>query len=179
MILLPTNRDVSSIVTSLFQPFKNHLRILHDDEDDMIRLYLQGAIEAIEAASGNDIAITSYKVEYVVVEGIEYSHEATKWYCGKWDIKNVKIVNVYGTDVTNEFTIDNAHGIIYPKPYGYEITFDVGYSDAADMSANLVTLIFRYGAHLYENREAVRIGEPKLVPDWVNYALPSVWKPRV
>ena len=46
------------------------------------------------------------------------------------------------------------------------------------MKPNERMIIFRYAAHLYENREAINIGEPKFLPDWVKYAMASIWTPR-
>ena len=178
MQLIRVNRDVDTLTTALFQQFKDHLRILHNEEDDMIRLYLQGAIEAIEIFSGNDIFPTEYKVFYPNSLDLKYPSNFEGWYCGKWNVHDFSILDA-GIDVTADYTVDEEHGMVYPHPMNHEIMFIVGFDNTHKITANLTTIIYRYAADLFENREAVRVGEPKMLPTWVQYVLPSVWKPRV
>lgn len=157
--------------------FKEHLRILHDLEDDLIMLYLTGAIDAIENYASRDIFLTQYEVYYTKPDYRTPSN-LMGWFCGKWDIAAISIVNSAGVDITDQFTIDKLHGMVYPHPRGHKITFFSGFNGVSEMPPNLVNIIFRYGAHLYENRESVRVGTPKNLPDWVEFALASIWVPN-
>jgi hypothetical protein len=152
---------------------------LHDVEDDTIRLYLSAAIDGISTIGGNDINMTQYDVFYPYTPDYSFPSTLLGWYCGKWDISDVEVYSEVGIDVSGDYTIDFEHGMIYPHPLSNKVTFKVGYATSTDVPPHLKTIIFRYGAHLFENRESVRVGEPKLIPDWVNYALASIWKPRV
>ena len=179
MQLIKSNQVKQPLIDDLFPLFKSHLRILHDVEDDMIKLYLEGAIEAIGTFGGNDIFLTSYDVFYNGdYKELRYPSRFDGWYCGKWYVSNVAIFNPSGIDVTTNYVIDAELGMFYPHPMGDKITFDVGYATGSDIPAMLTTIIFRYAAHLFENRESIRVGEPKLIPDWVQYVMASVWKPR-
>jgi len=179
MTLLQLNKDRTTLVDELFDAFKLHLRILHDVEDASIRLYLAGAIDGIERYAGNDIFLSQYSVFYPEKSVYEGGSTPSSWYCGKWDISGMTIINSAGVDVTGDYTIDTLHGMVYPHPLNKQITFYAGFATEADMPPHLKTIIFRYGAHLFENRESVRVGEPKMLPDWVQYAMASIWKPRI
>jgi hypothetical protein len=179
MQLIKVSEDKTTLTDEMFDLFKEHLRILHDVEDETIRLYLAAAIEGISTFGSNDINLTQYEVFYPYMPDYNVPSTLFGWYCGKWAVSDVEIYSEVGMDVTGDYTIDFEHGMIYPHPLSNKVSFKVGYATGADVPPHLKTIIFRYGAHLFENRESVRVGEPKLIPDWVNYALASIWKPRV
>ena len=179
MRLIKINQDTQPLIDDLFPLFKEHLRILHDIEDEMIKLYLAGAIEAISTFGDNDIFHTAYSVFYTGERDIRYPSSFDGWYCGKWDISDVQIYNSAGIDKTSDYTIDFEHGMIYPHPMGDQVSFVVGYISKDDIPPMLTSIIFRYGASLFEMREDTRIGEPKALPMWLTHALASVWCPRV
>lgn len=178
MVLIRTDQDTITLVTDLMPLFKEHLRILHDDEDTIIEMYLSSAIDAIGTYAGTEIFLTSYEVYYP--EQVDCSGQSTLlgWYCGRWNISNMIIKDENGIDVTSEYKIDYLHGMVYPHPNGKEIEFDTGFATKDDILPRLNNIIFRLGAEFFENRESTRVGEPKLLPDWVSYALASVWTPR-
>jgi len=179
MTLIKISQDSVTLVNEMFDMFKQHLRILHDVEDDTIHMYLAGAIDAIATYMGNDIFYTSYQVYYPQQPDYRPPSSLMGWYCGKWYISNVQIIDTNGVDKVADYTIDYEHGMIYPHPLDHQVWFNAGFQSAADVPPNLTNIIFRYAAHLFENREAVRVGEPKHLPDWVNFALASIWKPRI
>ena len=63
-VLFKLNVERDQLAQDLFPVFKQHLRVLHDHEDDMILMYLLGAIDAIATYSDNDINLTEYRVFY-------------------------------------------------------------------------------------------------------------------
>jgi hypothetical protein len=180
MKLIKITQDTTTLVEDLFPLFKEHLRILHDVEDETIKLYLGAAIDGIGTFSSNEIFLTEFEVFYPYDDtDIRYPSSYDGWYCGKWFTSDLTIYNAAGIDITGDYTIDNEHGMVYPHPRGNKVSFKVGFSSGDEVPYHMKTIIFRYGAHLFENRESVRIGEPKIIPDWVNYVLASIWKPRV
>ena len=179
-VLIKVNQDRDAIAHGLFPVFKEHLRVLHDHEDDMILMYLLGAMDAIATYSDNDINETEYEVFYP--EQLDYSIPSNLygWYCGKGNIRNVKILDTANHDITGDYKVDGQRGMIYPHPATKaNITFVTGYPDEDTIPPRLVNIIFRLGAEYHENRESTRIGEPKLLPDWIKYSLASIWSPRV
>jgi len=178
-ILLKKGVDKTTLPTDLFLSFKEHLRILHTDEDDTLSLYLSGALESIGTYGDRDLYLTSYEVFYEGMYDYTSPSSLTSWWCGRWDISNVVIKDIDGLDITSEFTIDTERGMFYPHPLDTQITFDAGFATKDDVPAMLLQIIFRLGADYYENREAIRVGEPKVLPTWVNYSLASIWCPRV
>ena len=176
-MLTITNKDYTTLPAEMLDQFKDHLRILDMIEDDIISLYLSGAMDAVSKYGDHDIFFTSYKHEKTVMDEVNYN--STFWYCGRNDISNVVVTDADGVAITDQFTIDYRLGYIAPAPTDTDIvTFDSGYAASADMPPNLKTILYRYGAHLYEDRESIKIGDPKNLPDWVNFAIASIWVPR-
>ncbi len=177
-MLVKNSVDYTTLPDLLFSGFKEHLRILHDDEDDSIKSYLASSMDAISTYSDNDIFITEYETIYV---DLDYSFPSSLygWYTGKNNINDVVITDSDSVDVTSDYTIDNERGIIYPHPLTNTVSFNCGYSTVATIPPNLKNIIYRLGADFFENREANRIGEPKALPLWVEYSMASIWKARV
>ena len=178
-ILLKKAEDKQTLVGDLFDHFKEHLRILHNHEDDSISLYLIAAIDDIATYSDNYIFATEYEVFYPQKLDYRTPSNLYGWYAGKSIIRDVAIFDGNGVDVTGDFTIDNEHGMIYPHPFADKITLKTGYDVADDMPARLVNIIFRLGASYHEMREHEKIGETKALPDWLNYSLASLWSARI
>lgn len=176
-MLTITNKDFATLPTEMLSQFKDHLRILDEIEDDLIELYLSGAIDAISTFGDHDIFLTSYEYKHFAAD--EERYHSTFWYSGRSNLSNVVVKDADDEDITDKFTVDNRLGYLVPVPTKTEVvTFDCGFSTAADMPPNLKTILYRYGAHLYEDRESIKIGDPKNLPDWVNYAIASIWVPR-
>ena len=181
-VLIKTNTDRGGLATTLFPVFKEHLRVLHDHEDDMIMMYLLAAIDAISIYGDNDINLTEYEVFYPMHGGYDYTTPSNMqgWWCGKKAITNMAILEpVTHVDMVSKFKVDYESGMVYPHPKGYEISFNAGYVDADMMPPRLVNIIFRLGASYHEMREHEKIGETKLLPSWVNFAMASIWTPKV
>ena len=179
-MIIRSNTDYTTLATEMLPAFKEHLRIIYDTEDSSITQYLAGAMDAISIYGDVDIFLSDY--EYVYIDGeINNPEPATeRLYTTRINISDVLIEDTDATDITADYTVNAAEGYIYPAPaLDASVTFKAGYALQANMPPNLVSLVFRYGAHLYENREAINIGEPKFLPDWVLYAMASIWKPRV
>lgn len=171
-----TNKSYA-IISSMMPLFKQHLRVLHDAEDTMIELYLQSAIESIGAFAGIQIMQTENTCTRLPSEesiSEDYTHFPLS------PITSLIITDSNDIDVSANYQIDLRSGTIYPAlSLDDKAIITSGYSDISDVPANITSIVFRYGAHLYEHREAVQIGDPKFLPDWVNYALASINKPRV
>ena len=180
MQLIRKSQDRTTLATELFTHFKEHLRILHNHEDDSIMLYLVSALDAIATYGGNDVFLAEYDVFYPR-GGYEYKSPSDMygWFCGKYDISDLTVINSAGIDKTADYTIDAQFGVVYPHPLDNKINFKAGYLGVDDMPPRLVNIVFRLGADYMENRESTRVGEPKLLPDWIKYSLASIWKPRV
>lgn len=177
-MLKVTSKNLTTLPTEMLPEFKDHLRILDAIEDDLIQMYLAGAIDAISTFGDIDIFLTAYEYEKFAAD--EPIHNSTFWQCGKNDIRNVKILDKDDVDVTDSYTIDERLGYFAPALGEDEtIQFQCGYTAAVEVLPNLKTIIYRYGAHLFEDRESIKIGDPKQLPDWVNFALASIWVARV
>ena len=177
-MLIKSNIDYVTLVDQMLPAFKGHLRILHDVEDESIKLYLAAAIDAISTYADQDIFFTEYNFRYM---DLDYSMPSSLlgWYTGKVNIFDVIIQDEVGTDLTMEYTIDGERGLIYPHPIYNLVQFKSGYQDMIEIPPNLLNIIFRLGADFFENRETNRVGEPKALPGWVEYSIASVWKARV
>jgi len=165
------------LVDLLLLTFKDHLRVLHSAEDDLIKIYLQGALESIGTFADIDVMQTVYTITTLnaeVVDATAYTHLALS------PISSVVITDSGAVDITSSYEVDLNKGYIYPSLASTDIAIvTTGYSTVATIPRSLLSIVFRYGAHLYEHREAIQIGEPKHLPDWVNYALASIMQPRV
>jgi len=185
MPLIRINQDPMALTVEMKDAFKQHLRILHNTEDDLISLYLQSAIDAIATYAGNDIFLAQYEYQKMREDCLEeYCNELCetpqRWYCGKHSISAPKVEDSQGVDITANYKIDTQRGYFYPMP-NFEtekVTFFAGYQTASVLPPRLTMIIFRYGASLFEMREHSKIGETKLLPDWVKYVLPSIWTPN-
>lgn len=179
-MLLKTNTDYTTLVTGLLPSFKKHLRIEYDFDDESIKVYLAGAIDAISTYSDVDVFLSEYTYEYVEGERIDTVASEKYMDLTRHNVSNVIVTASDDSDVTDSYTIDNQRGIIYPSPSTSEtVKFSSGYLDSSEIEPNLRMIIFRYGAFLHEMRESIQVGEPKNLPDWVTYALASIWKSRV
>jgi len=179
-VLIKTNVDQDGLATTLLPIFKQHLRVLHNHEDDMILMYLLGAIDAIATYSGNDVNLTEYEVFYPKHGGYDYATPSDMygWYCGKQHISGMAILDENNNDMIADYKVDFDSGMVYPHPLGNKISFNAGWVDADIMPPRLVNIIFRLGAEYHEMREASSV-ERKHIPDWVQFALASIWTPRV
>ncbi len=180
MELIRVGQDTTTLVDEMLPAFKEHLRILHDIEDESIKGYLGASIDAIGIYMGTEIFSTQFEVFYPMSEP-NYRVPSTllSWYSGRWNISNVSITNAGGTDVTAEYIIHSDNGKIHPHPLGRTITLNTGYLSKDEIPYNLRNIIYRLGADFYENREAIRVGEPKALPMWIEYSMASIWMPRV
>lgn len=167
----------NALVALLLTSFKGHLRVLHNDEDSMISLYLEAALDGIGEYGDIQIMETVNEfttLTYEVEEAALYTHFPLA------PISSIVITDSLDVDVSASYEIDLRGGYVYPSiDSTHKATVTSGYTTEAAIPANIRSIVFRYGAHLYEHREAVQIGEPKHLPDWVNYALASIMRPRV
>ena len=177
------SKDTSTLVTELMPMFKEHLRILATDEDELIKIYLGASIGAINRYVDQDIFKTDYAWKYIDYEDeIEIIHNryGRGLYVEKENIYDVIIKDRNNVDVSADYKVDKQRGYIYPSPIFHdEFTFSSGYASKDDMDDHLKIIVFRYGATLYEMRESIMVGEPKQMPDWVNYALATYRKQKV
>lgn len=167
----------TAIIALLLPQFKQHLRVLHNDEDALISLYLEASLEGI--GEFGDIQIIENVNEFTTLtheikEASLYTHFALS------PISSIVITDSGDVDVSTNYEIDLRGGYVYPSiDPTHKATVTSGYNTVSDIPANIRSIVFRYGAHLYEHREAIQIGEPKHLPDWVNFALASIMRPRV
>jgi len=182
-MLKTLSKDTTTLVNTLMPMFKQHLRILAVDEEDLIKMYLGASIGAINRYVDQDIFKTDYEWQYIDFEDeIEIIDNlyGRGLYVEKENIFDVVITDLNNVDVTANYKIDEQRGYIYPSPIFHNgFTFSSGYPTIADMDDHLKLMIFRYGATLYEMRESIMVGEPKQMPDWVNYALATYRKQKV
>jgi len=179
MRIVKTNQTRQPLIDSMFPGFKGHLRVLHDVEDESIKDYLAASIDAIGIYMGNEIFPTDFKVLYTYKYDYAYPSNLLGWYCGRWNVQTMQILDEADVDVSAEYEFDFEHGMVYNHPVGRKITFSVGYTDKADVPPNLKNIIYRLAADFYENREANRVGDPKALPNWLEYSMASIWQPRV
>jgi hypothetical protein len=142
-------------------------------------MYLGAAIDAIATYASRDIFATEWQVFYPQTPNYTYPSTLMGWYCGKEYVRGITIKDSEGNDITAEYTIDIEKGMVYPHPLDKDITVSSGYLSGDDLQLNLKNIIFRLGADFFENREANRVGEPKALPLWVEYAMASIWTPRI
>lgn len=180
MELIRTGQDMTTLVDEMMPGFKEHLRILHDIEDESIKGYLGASIDAIGIYMGTEIFSTQFEVFYPMSEP-NYNVPSTllSWYSGRWNITDVIILNADKSDVTTDYIVHQDNGKIHPHPLGRTITLSTGYLHKDDIPHNLRNIIYRLGADFYENREAIRVGEPKMLPMWLTHAMASIWTPTV
>ncbi len=182
-MLKTVNVDRVTLVDELFPMFKEHLRILDNFEDDLIKLYLGAAIGGIHNFVDQDI----FKTDYAFEDFGEYrrcdfyqAYMGNSLYVEKENIFNVIIKDKTGQDVTSDYDVDEERGYIHPTPIFHDtFTFSSGYTVATEIPDFVKIVIYRYGATLFENRESVAGGDPKDMPDWVNYALATLRKQKV
>ena len=174
-MIVRNNIDYTTIPSEMFDGFKEHLRILDNSEDSDILEKLSGAIDAISIYGDNDIFETQYTFDFMGFE----SFVSDRLFMGKTNISNV-VITSNGMDVSTDYKVDEELGYIYPSPCQDDtVKFSSGYASMDDMPPRLKSVVNRYGSHLFEHREPIQIGEPKYLPDWVNFAIASIWKPRI
>ena len=82
MQLIKISQDRQQLTDDLFDMFKEHLRILHDVEDNTIRLYLEAAIDGIGIFDVFQIGLgkSAFVVEGLIIvfdREDRYQHEKT------------------------------------------------------------------------------------------------------
>ena len=183
-MLTKISEDYQILSNALIDAFKEHIRLLPaNGEDDMAMLYLQASIDAIATYSDTAINPTEYNYKESYDHGcydfVRYAHCRNMTDLGVVPVQTVVVKDADG-NVVQGYTLDAMRGTVKPEiPMNYTAVVTAGYSSPTMMPPRLVNIIFMYAAHLYENRESVQTGAPKLMPDWVNYALASILKPRV
>jgi len=165
-----------TLETDLLPLFKAHLRILDAVEDETIKMYLGASIDTITHATGHDIKESEYRFTQKDTGERVQRGLFDRTYI---DVSPITKITLQGATVPPD-NIDYIQGYIYPRMTDGEVAIvNTGYATADDVPSVIKSLVFRYGAHLYENREAFNAGKINMSPDWVNLALSVLHKPRV
>ena len=166
-----------TLVAELLPQFKQHLRILHTDEDALISMYLEASMDSITLFCDHYILETVTECTTLTAQITDVEAYT---YIPLYPITSIVITDALDVDVTETYEIDLRDGYIYPSvDSSHTITITSGYPSSETIPANIKSIVYRYASHLYEHREAIQIGEPKHLPDWVAFALSSINRPRV
>jgi uncharacterized phiE125 gp8 family phage protein len=143
---------------------KDHLQILEDDQDALIGLYRDAAVDMVERYCSLRLA----ECEGLVWRG-ESLPSSLRLGAGPVSaITEIKWLDQTGTEVTgdeadwrivrrDEITLKPGRLLPTGVAAGVEITFDAGYTDETRPAA-LVQAVKLFAAHLFLHREAVMAG---------------------
>lgn len=150
---------------------KEHLRILHDDEDAMIELWITASREAVETMTRRALITqtvtakldgwpSSLKIPLPLPPLISVSSIT---YVDSDGATQTLAANQYQVVASGEPAyIVPAYAVTWPtlrsQPDNVTIVFTAGYGAAASVPARAKQAMFLLMSHMNENREAVNIG---------------------
>lgn len=144
---------------------KAWVRVIADDDDDLIGALRDAAINMVEQYTGTRLALTTGLVARF--EGFGPGMRMGVGPAASVDVQSVSYVDASGTTVTLadgawRVAVDGALvpaiGTCWPVSSGpVTVTFDAGFAAGAAPSP-LITAAKMFLAHLFENREAVVLG---------------------
>lgn len=188
MVLALTTPPVIEPVT--VAECKDHLRILHNDEDTLIEAYMKAAREWCEAFTCRQFLTATYTLSL---------DDFPCWEINLYraQIQSVSSVQYYdsgGTLTTissSRYIVDSAHepgrvvpeyGLVWPvvrlgRPNAVIVTFIAGWSAASLVPDSIKIAIKQLVSHWYENREPVVVGSITAeIPKTVEFLL---WPYRI
>lgn len=155
--------DYAAGIVSLAD-MKAHLRVLHDDEDDLIGICRDAAVDMVERYCGLRLDVC----EDLVWRGEELAPKVKLGVFPVTALTSITWLDQQGESVSGDVSIWRIvrRGVIGLKPGatlpdtvggGVEVTFTAGFT-AANRPAMLVQAVKMFAAHLFEHREAVMAG---------------------
>lgn len=137
---------------------KDHLRIIHDDEDTLIETYIKAATQHAEGVlTWRSLITRTYEAKFK-----EFPRGSNALYLPRPPLQEVISIEYDGGTVT-EYVI-SPDGYVYPtedwpQEEDITVTYKAGYGDEpSDVPDDIRAGIFLLTAHFYENREPVAIG---------------------
>jgi hypothetical protein len=173
---LAENRD--TLPTALLPLMKQHLRVVIDDEDELITEYLRIVIDYHQHVLGQQIF--NGTVSWMPGDS------AARYQCPVQPVSAFTVV-VDSVTVTSEYTLEQASAVepvwlVHSDgtnfPADAAVSLNVGFADADDLPPAEKGNILRDGATLYEHRESVTSLDLERMPLWLNDALGGLWIPR-
>ena len=151
---------------------KKHLRVLHNEEDDLIGVYLLAAIENFQEFTGRVISKSTWSLTFdkFPVNGIV---EIAR--CKVIEVKTISYIDTSGEsqelnvqevrlDAASEpARLTPAFGKTFPETANVinavSISFEAGYISATKLNKLDKAAIFLMAAHWYRNRSTVEVGK--------------------
>ena len=148
---------------------KSQLRILHEDEDALIRSYIDAATYQAELICDRQLLQATY-----VLKMDAFPDEIRLPMPPCISVTSIAYVDTSGTTQTlsaSNYLVDTSHepgrivpvyGGVWPivrgMPNDVTVTYEAGYASASAIPKNIKLGIIHLIAHWYENREPVNIG---------------------
>lgn len=161
---------------------KSHIRVDHDEEDDLIMIFMRAAREKVEAYTNRKLVHSQYALALdtfpdtievkpnpvISVDSIVYSSTS--------DVSTTLASGVYSLDTYR------TPSVIYLNPdqdwpetneekNNVVVTYTVGYANAEDVPANAKAAILFIVGFLYEHRQAVSTMQSYEVPLGIKFLL--------
>lgn len=192
MILDLWNRtavDWTVLADGLLDLAKQHSRVYHDRDDDLIREYLQQAVNIVERRANVNLVQATYEADGAYPQ----PYPCTWW--ARWQswgvllpFNNVRAIRFLDDsdppgEITGawriaqqEFGSNRDAFLLLPDqtwPGATTVELDVGVDDKDDLAPALRSLVLRIAASLYEYREAnLALTEDHFAPE-----LMAAWRP--
>lgn len=173
MPLYPVEAPDDPVIT--LEDMKAHLRVDHDDEDDLIESLIAAAVQNLDGRDGwlgRALVSQSWELRLpefcgtvipvplpplIAVEEITY-YDAD-------DVQQTLSPDVYevtGIGGFGKARVHLKHGQRWPqtsrRAEPVTVAFEAGYGDPADVPAPIIAAIKRHVATLYEHRETIVVG---------------------
>lgn len=151
----------------LLAEFKSHLKVDGDDEDDIIQIYLNAAIEQAAKytrrilVGGSYVAISDFfyytlefdvspiDVDSIVVKYFDQNNAEQTLSTSLYTIKN------FGDDEYAQIQFDGTLPSVYNRYDAVKVEFDAGY---VSVPSQIKQAIMLQGAAYYENRQSEVVG---------------------
>src|SRR5262245_55046797 len=170
------NRD--TLPAALLPLMKQHLRVVIDDEDELITEYLRIVIDYHQHALGQQIF--NGTVSWMPGDS------AARYQCPAQPVSGFAVMSGAET-VTSEYALEQASAVepvwlVHSDgtnfPANAAVSLNVGFADADDLPPAEEGNILRVAATLYENRESISAISLDAMPMIMNDFLGGLWIPR-
>ena len=173
--LVCINKNYLRLPDQLLPFAKEHLRVEFDRDDGYIKESIAQAIDEVESATNISIHFATWK-----------------WWlpkCGCLEVPKtpVRCIRLADSTVIDENLVTSFYGgpdepgrITLDHTVSEEFVFlDVGYAEKIQVPPRIITAIFALVGDLYENREAVMMGNYSPHPELSRRMTTGLWVPSV
>jgi hypothetical protein len=181
--------DRAALPDALLDVAKDHLRVRHDRDDTLIRMYVAQAIDVVERKGSINLNPSTFAIDPCALPGVAWPAQlwmpaGTMGVRLSLPVNNVEaftVTDADGVDQSDAYEVEQADLGGSAQAYlvgptiaaGWAMTADVGVDDPDKLAPAVLAVVLRLVGGYYETRESAS----DLTDDTFVDELVAVWRP--